>query len=170
MSYEECLFSFYGSMEEAESAVTRLRSEGIADEAVSLLTTDLGHESALREAINSHDETELDALLGAGAGGVVGMLASAGVITLAGVGSVVAAGPILGAAVAAGALLGALNGWGVHRDHVAEIEKKIKQGNVLVVVHGDALLAARAHRILLATAPVKMSRFSQHDDASIADG
>jgi hypothetical protein len=52
---------------------------------------------------------------------------------------------------ATAAFLGSLAGWGVHHEHIRHYEQLIKDGNVLVIAHGNPLELSQADRILRET-------------------
>ena len=79
---------------------------------------------------------------------MVGLLGGATVVSLAGMG-VVIAGPLgAGAGAVVGGILGAIRGWSVHKDHIPKYEEKIKSGHVLVLAHSSdpRLIAALKKR------------------------
>ncbi len=84
-------------------------ASGFPQQNISLVTASLKNETAaVKKALELGDESEKDAVIGAGIGGVVGLLGGATVVTMAGMG-VVIAGP-LGAmtGVVVGGLIGAI--------------------------------------------------------------
>ncbi|HJN08142.1 MAG TPA: hypothetical protein QF564_05575 [Pirellulaceae bacterium] len=102
------------------------------------------------------DNMEKDAALGAGVGGLAGLVTGAGVLTVANGESAVFVAPIMAATGIVGALLGAMLGWGVHGEHLAWYEQKVRAGGALLLVHGDPLEVARANGILRDTHPAEL--------------
>lgn len=107
------------------------------------------------------DDMEKDAAIGAGAGGLVGLVAGAGVLTFGNGPTVVLMAPIAVTSAIVGALLGAMVGWGVHSNRLATYGQKLKAGKTLLVVHGDPLQVARASRALRETDPVALHLHAQ---------
>jgi hypothetical protein len=105
---------------------------------------------------------------GAWVGGLFGLLAGAAFIWVPGFGPLIVAGSLAavliggaeGVAVGAagGGLLGALAGWGVSRQHIIKYEEHLKGGKYLVIAHGSAEEAARAHNILQTTGAAEVTR------------
>jgi hypothetical protein len=149
---EECVVAVYDTISQARDAVHSLKEFGLPSDMVSLATKTLKAEKEVREAIEFGDEMERDAAIGAGAGVLVGLLSAATVSSITGVGVFLLGGPIVAAGIVGG-LLGAAAGWGVHKDHIARYEEKLKEGKVLVIAHGDPLRVAEAERVLQDTSP-----------------
>jgi hypothetical protein len=152
---EECVVAVYDTISQAKDAAHSLKKSGLPSDMVSLATKTLKPEEAVREAIEFGDETEKDTAIGAGAGVLVGLLSAAAVSSITGVGAFLLAGPIVAAGIVGG-LLGATAGWGVHKDHIARYEEKLKEGKVLVIAHGDPLRVAEAERVLQDTSPSEL--------------
>lgn len=164
---EECVVAVYKDAPAAKSAIDKLLASGFPQQNISLVTASLTNEAAaVKKALELGDESEKDAVIGAGIGGVIGLLGGATLVSIAGIG-VVIAGP-LGAmtGVVVGGLLGAIRGWSVHKDHIPKYEAKIKSGKVLVLAHGaNPLKVAEAEKILQATRPEEVHLHASVDDA-----
>ena len=102
------------------------------------------------------DSMEKDAAIGAGGGGLVGLLAGAGLLTVADGESAVFLAPIVVTTGIVGALLGAMVGWGVQAEHLSAYGQKVKTGSALLLVHGNPLEVARANGILQDTHPAEL--------------
>lgn len=102
------------------------------------------------------DDMKKNAAFGAGAGGLLGLLAGIGVLTVAKGVSVVLLAPIMVTSAIVGALVGAMFGWGVHWDQLSWYERKVKVGNSLLLVHGNPLEVAHVKRILQETHPAEL--------------
>ena len=80
---------------------------------------------------------------GMGTGAILGWLAGIGSLAIPGVGSFIAAGPIMAALVGAavggatGGLIGALVGMGIPEYEAKHYDGKINSGNTLISVHTD---------------------------------
>ncbi|HZZ30084.1 MAG TPA: general stress protein [Pirellulales bacterium] len=165
---EECVVAVYQNVADAQAAINKLIGSGFPKTNISLVTATLQNESAaVKRALELGDESQKDAAIGAGIGGVIGLLGGGTVVTLAGTG-VFIAGP-LGAltGVVVGGLIGAIRGWSVHKDHIPGYEAKIKSGQVLVLAHGnDPLAVAKAEKTLYdATNAVEIRLHAAVDDA-----
>jgi outer membrane lipoprotein SlyB len=164
---EECVVAVYKNTLDAKAAIDKLIASGFPQSNVSLVTASLKNEpAAVKRALELGDDAEKDAAIGAGIGGVIGLLGGATVVSMAGAG-VVIAGP-LGAltGVVVGGLIGAIRGWSVHTDHIPKYEEKIKSGQVLVIAHGsDPRKVAAAEKTLHATRPTEIHLYASTDDA-----
>ena len=164
---EECVVAVYDDIVGANAAIGELIADGFPKNSISLVTGSLKSEpAAVKRALELGDEAEKDAAIGAGIGGLIGLLGGATVMTLAGSG-VVIAGP-LGAltGVVVGGVLGAIRGWSVHKDHIPGYEAQIKSGKVLVLFHtSDPRQLAAADKVLRTTSPHHVRMHSAVDDA-----
>ena len=149
----------FDSREEAQNAVSELRSRGIADSAISVIARQDG------KTIDADGAGDLNksgavkgAVIGAGAGTLLGIAA----LAIPGVGPLVAAGAIaasaipeaalIGAAVgtAAGGLTGLLTKHGVDEEDARYYEGRINEGGVFVSVNTeDAGMTPEAARDIL---------------------
>jgi hypothetical protein len=130
---------------EAEDLVSSLKSAGFSESAISVLFPD--KQGSKDFAHNNSTKAPEGAVTGAGTGSVVGgtlgLLAGIGALAIPGVGPLIAAGPIMaalsGAAVGAtvGGVTGALVGLGIPEYEAKVYEGKIRDGNILIAVHGD---------------------------------
>lgn len=154
------LFDTYG---DAEQAVTALERAGVPSRDISLLANTPRGEPEPRVIGSAHgDRAADDAGKGATAGGVIGgvggLLAGLGMLTIPGIGPVVAAGwlattaagVVAGAAVggAAGGLIGALTRNGVSEEDAHVYAEGVRRGGVLVSVRAPDDMAARVAEML----------------------
>ena len=140
----------YESISKADSAVHILQRAGLPADQISLIAATLeGYPSAVDD-LAIEDDSIHNAVIGAGLGGILGILTGVSLMTISGLGIVFLLGPIGGGFVGAvtGGFVGALSGWGIHRSHLAHYERSLKQGCALVIAEGDPLDIARADRIL----------------------
>ncbi|WP_029215272.1 hypothetical protein [Kallotenue papyrolyticum] len=157
----------FDTLTEAEAVVRELRAAGIAQADISLVSggsetaTDALHafNAASGETGNEAREgAAFGAAGGAFVGGLTGMVIGLGLVSLPGVGPVLAAGSlaaalgstVVGAGVgaAAGGLLGALVGAGIPK-HEAEIyTESIRRGGTLVLATVDDAHAERVREIM----------------------
>jgi hypothetical protein len=164
---EECVVAVYKDTLKAKAAIDKLIASGFPQKNVSLVTATLKNEPVeVKRALELGDNSEKDAAIGAGIGGVIGLLGGGTVVTLAGTG-VFIAGPLgLAAGAVVGGLIGAIRGWSVHTDHIPKYEQKLKAGHVLVLAHGsDPVALAAAEKTLYATQPVEVKLHAAVDDA-----
>ncbi len=163
---EECVIAVYDNTQSAKSAIDKLIASGFPQQNISLVTASLKNEpAAVKQAIEFGDESEKDAVIGAGIGAAIGALGGGTVVTFAGLG-VLIAGPLAAlTGVVVGGLIGSIAGWSVHKDHIAKYEQKIKSGKVLVIAHGsDPRKVAEAEKILQATKPSEIHLYAKSDD------
>ncbi len=130
---------------EAENLVSALRSFGFSDNNISVLfpdkegTKDFAHKNSTK----APEGAVTGATAGGVVGGAIGLLAGVGALAIPGVGPLIAAGPIMaalsGAAVGAtvAGITGALIGLGIPEYEAKMYEGKIRDGNILVAVHGE---------------------------------
>jgi outer membrane lipoprotein SlyB len=147
---QECVVGVFDEFEHARDAVLALRQAGYGPEHLSLVAAGVHERPEVQETLRYGDETTKNAAKGAGLGGLAGLLIGGAALTASGLGPIFAAGYIattLTGAIA-GAFLGAMSGWGVHKDHIADYEEKVRQGKKLVIFYGDPLQTAEAERIL----------------------
>ena len=144
----------FDSREEAERAMTELRSAGIDENAISIIgrhgeQSDTGE---VRDSADGDDDglNEGGAAKGAIGGAVVGGLLGVAALAIPGVGPLAAAGAIasgaipgaaaIGAGVGAGVggLTGLLTGHGVSDEDASYYEGRIKDGGIFLSVDADA--------------------------------
>ena len=127
---------------QAESIVAQLQSTGFPSSDISVLfpntngMTDFAHIKAPEGAVAG-------ARTGGLLGGTLGFLAGIGVLSIPGLGPIVAAGPLLAtlSGVTAGARVGGISGGligiGIPEIDAKRYEGKIMGGNVLISVHAE---------------------------------
>jgi len=130
---------------QAGEIVSRLKDEGFLNNNISALfpdkegTRDFVHEKATK----APEGVTAGVSGGAIVGGALGWLAGIGVLSIPGIGPLIAAGPILavlsGVAVggAVGGIVGALIGMGIPEYEAKRYAGKLAAGNVLLSVHSD---------------------------------
>lgn len=169
---EECVVGVYESLHKAEQAVWILRRGDFPQQQISLVSSGLTEKPELTRELEMGDDSVRDAAIGAGLGGVVGVLAGLGAVAVSGVGAIFMFGPVAVALTAAtvGAYLGGLAGWGVHRRDIEHYEHCIKNGSVLVVANGSPLELVDAKRILQETdaAEVRMHARTSSEAPEVA--
>lgn len=143
----------FDSDDEARAAVAQLRSQGITDASLSLLTQNRGTTTTSNADGDVIDEEHTSILRGILGGGALGAGLGVAALAIPGVGPLVAAGAIAASAVpgamaigaAAGAALGTLNevlkDHGISDEDAAYYGDRMKSGGVLVTVHPDGQTA-----------------------------
>ncbi len=146
----------YSSHKKALDAVKELQNAGFDVSKISLL----GSAKIEDEHLHIIDEEKVfDKTTATGSilGTVVGALAGMSLITVPGVGLLYAAGALVGAVGGfsigslGGGIAGALLALGVGKDGILTYKNHLKAGKFLVVVHGSAEDAHKAHEILVGT-------------------
>ena len=147
---QDCAVGVYESLKEAGQAVRDLDESGFPADQVSLVTFQVTNALEEPSVVESGDEAEKATTVGAATGGLLGLLLGAPLLAVPGVGAALVAGPLAigltGALV--GGLLGSMRGWGVHDDHIAEYQKYVDDGKMLVVASGTPLQVADAYRVM----------------------
>jgi len=146
----------FDTQEEAAVAVRALKDAGIEDGDISLIANRV--DSDLAREIEVADDAGAGAGLGAMVGGAGGLLAGLGLLTIPGIGPVVAGGWLLATAVgtvagaviggAAGGLIGALTEAGLSEEDAHFYAEGVRRGGTLVTVRVAGAAAERAEEIL----------------------
>ena len=139
------VFGIYALYDMLEEALTQLRGAGFRSEDMSvLLPENLGSkELATVKATKAPEGVAAGAGSGAVLGGVLGWLVGAGMLALPGLGSLLAAGPLvaalagMGAGGAVGGFTGALLGLGLPEYEAKRYVGRIRWGGILLSVHCD---------------------------------
>ncbi|MBL0375409.1 hypothetical protein JJB09_25700 [Rhizobium sp. KVB221] len=145
----------FDTYEDATDAVANLRSAGISDNDISIVSNNGdGHYNES----NAAEDASTGAGVGAVVGGAGGLLAGLGILAIPGIGPVVAAGwlaalavgAVGGAAVggATGGLIGALTSSGVPEEDAHIYAEGVRRGGSLVTARVDESRYAEAESIL----------------------
>jgi len=130
----------FDSQNDAESAVREVQNLGVDENNISIVAREdnIDEQQAGNEDVNRQDITD-GAVTGGALGGVAGLLAGAGALTIPGIGPVIAAGPISAGltGVAAGGLAGSLVDLGVDEEKGQHYEKEVKEGAILAAIEAD---------------------------------
>ena len=152
--------AIFDTQEEAQRAVSELRSAGVSDIDLSVIARHGGTTTASTGDGEITDEHHRNVLRGVLGGGALGAGLGIAALAIPGVGPLAAAGAIAAAAVpeaaAVGAGIGALTGTmnevltkhGVDSEDADYYGKGLKGGGVIVTVGGSNIDAARAREIL----------------------
>lgn len=139
----KAVFGLVNDEKKVESIISQLKTAGFPYNDISVLFPD---KKGTRDfATANHTKAPEGAVVGAGAGGVVGgtlgLLAGIGTLAIPGLGPFIAAGPIMAAlsgaaaGAAVGGITGALIGMGVPEFEAKRYEGKVKGGSILISVH-----------------------------------
>lgn len=153
----ESVIAVYDKFADAANAVRMLDESGFPHDQVSLVAS-AADDHLPTPTVQAGDESENQAATGAAVGGLLGMLAGAPLLAIPGIGPLLLAGPLAAGMTGAlvGGFLGSMSGWGVHSDHVAEYQRMVQAGKVLVMAHGDPPEVARAELTLRESHPVEL--------------
>lgn len=150
----------------AEVAVQDLLNNGFSRNDISLLASDTrGEHTRYEEGDTDAEErgkaATTSAIGGGILGGTLGLLLSAGALTIPGIGPVLAAGPLAaslgalggtltgaGVGVASGSILGALIGSGISEQDAHHYSEGIRRGGTLVLVTTDEARDSLAHSMM----------------------
>jgi phage tail tape-measure protein len=147
----DCLVAVLHDVGELNEALDLLEAAQVGREHVSIVSRSVEQEDPQATTdVRSGDEAETKTARGAAAGSLVGALAGASLLFIPGVGPLIASGAFAGALTGGivGGYLGSMQGWGVHEDHVRQYDNAVREGKILMVVHGSPLHLARAQRAL----------------------
>ncbi|PQO41121.1 general stress protein [Blastopirellula marina] len=162
----QCVVAVFESLEAAQKAVHTLDESKFPSAQVSLVAKNVHQDLKSTTPIQYGDEATHDAVFGASVGGLLAFFMAAPLLTIPGIGLLLIAGPVSAGLAGAivGGFLGALNGWGVHEDHVADYEDEVRQGACLVVANGDPYEVDFAKQILAKTDAKRVSMYA-HESA-----
>ena len=160
-SKSNSVVAVYASHDLAEAAVRDLQKGGLDLKKLSIVGRDYHTEEHAVGYYNAGDRMLYWGKQGAFWGGFWGLLFGSAFFWVPGVGPLLVAGPIVasivaaleGAAVVGGfsALGGALASVGIPNDSVVQYETEVKNGKLLVLVHGTAGDVAHARDLLRKT-------------------
>ncbi len=120
----------------AENAVNEIRNAGITDDNISIIAREESIDNNQRG--NNQDLTD-GATTGGAIGGLAGLMAGAGALTIPGVGPIIAAGPIAAGltGVAAGGITGSLIDMGIDEERGQYYENEVEKGAILATVEAN---------------------------------
>lgn len=136
----------------AQDVVAVLHSAGVTDAAITLLASAEAGEIANIIKTKPEKSAMEGALLGTGIGSALGALGTVALVTIPGLGVVVASGVIAilsGGAI--GGYLGALYGTRAETDDVISIKNEISADDIIIVVQADDQAEAKRHKETLVT-------------------
>lgn len=171
----QCVVGIFDSLPAAKAAVDALEKMGFNDRQVSLVTHAVKNEVPMQQEAEMEfgDQGLANSFKGAGLGALFGALVGSPLLLVTGLGAAVVAGPLAGAAtgIVIGSFLGGMSGWGVHTDHLEEYEDLVREGQVLVIVSGNAESVAQAEQILKGTeaTDVRLHAETEADSPEVDD-
>ena len=160
---ERIASAVFDSREEAERALSELRSAGIDNDAISIIgRSERGDGSGINDNVDDDGVNASGAVKGAIGGAVGGTLLGVAALAIPGVGPLAAAGAIaasavpeaagIGAAIGAtaGGISGLLSKEGVDANDAKYYESRINEGGYFIGVHADkaSMPVAEAREIL----------------------
>ncbi len=167
--------ALYEDLSQARDAVEELEAAGFLHDDISVVQGHKGSDAP--DGDGQPDRTDMgdvarDAAKGAGVGAVLGgaggLIAGLGLLTIPGLGPVLAIGPLLGlltgvetgipAGALTGSLIGALQLLDIPEDEAYQYSEGVRLGRALVTVHANGTDAPRAREILQHHDPVRMRR------------
>lgn len=162
---EECVIAVYGSPKAASDAVHILHRGGFPTKQITVVAADADDECEVQDDLKMGDDSIRDAAIGAGLGGVLGVLAGVSVMAVTGLGLVFLIGPVGGGIVGAltGGLMGGLAGSGVHKSQIEHYKECLHHDQVLLIVEGNPLELSRADRILHETEVIELRMHAKTD-------
>ncbi len=150
----------FANRRDAEYALSELRDAGFNMDKVSVVAQNAGDRVAGVDVNDRKSEqitggAAAGATAGAATGGIVGLVGSLGILAIPGVGPALEAGVLLANALiggaigaAGGGLVGALIGWGVPEDQAKYYDRRVSQGDYLLIMEGSPDEIRRAESIL----------------------
>jgi hypothetical protein len=158
MSDKNSVVAIFESHERAEEAIRELQNSGFDMKKLSIIGKDYHTEENVVGYYTSGDRMKYWGKLGAFWGGFWGMLFGSAFFWLPGIGPVLVGGPlavwIIGALESAAVMGGlsalgaAMYGIGIPKNSVLQYETEVKNGKLLLVVHGTSAEVDRAKNLL----------------------
>ncbi len=156
MVVSKTVVGVFRSRNQAEKAVNELKEFGLGRDEISIVSRDesrsgVGKEGRMTSEVDvAGQDLSSGVAWGGGIGGAAGLLAGAGALAIPGVGPILAAGPL--AALLTGAVTGGLAGglvdYGIPEESGRKYEERVKQGDILTVVHAADDTAKKVEDIL----------------------
>jgi hypothetical protein len=171
MAKNMAVYGIFKDRLSVERAVDSLKAEGFRNTDISALFpySEGTREFAVEKETKAPEGAATGAGTGAVIGGALGWLVEAGLLTIPGIGPVLAAGPLATALLAGaglggviGGVSGALVGMGIPEYEANRYEGLVKEGGILLSVHSDdAKWTDKAKDILNRTGALNVSSKSE---------
>lgn len=168
----------YENEDKALNAIQSLKELGFDTREISVFAKDKDTVDDIEDRTDVNAESDSDGRgknagkgfgIGAGTGGVLGgiggLIAEIGLLTIPGIGVLAAAGPLAttlsGAAIGAtgGGIVGALTGAGIPEKDAKQYEEYLKGGNILILAEVDEEQRERIHEAFQSAEPVTTDVF-----------
>ena len=136
----------FADQNSAERAVNEVQKAGVSEDEISIIAREDSMQNDGEQAgqnlegqRNQGQDLTNGAATGGTLGGLAGLLAGAGALTIPGVGPILAAGPIAAGltGAAAGGLAGSMVDMGIDQEEGQRYEQEVQQGSILAVVEAD---------------------------------
>ncbi|WP_087974795.1 general stress protein [Oceanobacillus rekensis] len=146
----------FSNVKNAEKAIKDLQAQGYGKEDISVFAKNKDKVKDIEEETNTDVSSNkggrgknagkgvgIGAASGGVLGGISGLIVEAGLLTIPGVGPLLAAGPLattlagLGIGASGGGLVGALVGAGIPEEQAKQYEQYLKDGKVIVLVEAN---------------------------------
>lgn len=154
----KAVFGLVKSEDQVQRIVGRLMAAGFVQDNISILAPKsvqeeisgifMGGSQKASLGTEKHSKAPEGGATGATAGGIIGgslgLLIGLGMLNLPGLGLFIAAGPILaalsGSAIGGslGLAIGTFIGWGVPKYEATQYEKGLREGQILISIHGES--------------------------------
>jgi uncharacterized membrane protein len=167
MSDNNIVVAVYAAHAEAEEAVKELQTSGFDMKKLSIVAKNPHAEEQVMGFYSTGDRIKHWGKVGAFWGGFWGMLFGAAFFAIPGLGPVMVAGPLVAWIVAAlenavvvggiSAIGAGLYSVGIPKDSVLKYDVALKTDKFLLLVHGTAEEATRAHALLQGTNPIELN-------------
>ena len=167
MAETNAVIAVYENHESAEEAVKELQKSGFDMKNLSVVGKEYHTDEQVVGYYNAGDRMKYWGKQGAFWGGFWGLLFGSAFFWVPGIGTLLAAGPLVGWIVAAledavivgglSAIGAGLYSIGIPKDSIIAYEASIKAGEYLVVAHGSSDDATKARSILSALRPTRVA-------------
>lgn len=158
MTTQSVCIGVFNSLDDARKALEPLRGSGIDDQQVSLVGKDHPDDGQIHGYHTTGEVMKFWGSQGAMWGGLAGVLASAGLIFVPGIGPLLMGGPLLSLLVGgveggvalggAEALFAGVAHLALSKDSLVLYEEQLKAGKWLLLVHGETEQSLQAQAIL----------------------
>ena len=144
----------YNNHKKAVKAVKALVDNGIPAKHISLIGKAVINDDDNVEHIDKEKIEKTTAVIGMGAGTLVGLLTGIGVFTIPGFGFLYGAGAAVGAiggfelGALTGGLLALLEDLGIKNDNLSDFEKRLNNGEFIIMINGNENEIIKAEKIL----------------------
>jgi len=160
MSQRKYAVATFSNRQTAQRAIERLRKAGLLINKISIIPKEDDRDSKVdvqKIGNRSGEVSQVGAVAGGTAGGIIGLLEGIGVLLISGTSPALAMGAILtntllggGIGATGGSLIGALIGWGIPAERAKFYRDRVHDGQYWVIVEGTEEELYRTRAILAA--------------------